>query len=120
METTCINVRKAELNKNGHMNFYNWKLQPNSLYIGRNMELYVGGTSASKWANPYPVKIYGRDKCLEMYEKYVRDTPELYNSLSELKGKVLGCWCCPEPCHGNVLIKLLKEVEQNNSTNNVV
>ena len=33
---------------------------------------------------------------------------ELMNSLKELKGKVLGCWCCPELCHGNILLDLLK------------
>ena len=32
---------------------------------------------------------------------------ELMNSLSELRGKRLGCWCKPERCHGNVLIELL-------------
>ena len=27
----------------------------------------------------------------------------------ELEGKELGCWCKPSPCHGDILIKLLKE-----------
>ena len=26
--------------------------------------------------------------------------------LPELKGKVLGCWCAPEGCHGDVLAEL--------------
>lgn len=30
-------------------------------------------------------------------------------ALSELKGKTLGCWCKPNPCHGDVLLTLLKE-----------
>ena len=32
----------------------------------------------------------------------------LYDDLDELKGKILGCWCKPNKCHGDVLIKLLK------------
>jgi len=26
-----------------------------------------------------------------------------------MKGKNLGCWCFPEPCHGNVLLELIDE-----------
>ena len=29
--------------------------------------------------------------------------------LPELKGKSLGCWCKPEACHGDVLVRLLAE-----------
>ncbi len=29
--------------------------------------------------------------------------------LMKLKGKNLGCWCKPEGCHGDVLIKILEE-----------
>jgi hypothetical protein len=31
-------------------------------------------------------------------------------ALFELKGKILGCWCHPLPCHGDVLVKLIKEL----------
>jgi hypothetical protein len=30
----------------------------------------------------------------------------------DLKGKVLGCWCKPMPCHGDILLQLLKENEE--------
>lgn len=48
------------------------------------------------------------DECLNLYEKYIRGS-DLYNSLDELKGKELGCWCKPNRCHGDILIKLLNE-----------
>lgn len=35
----------------------------------------------------------------------------LMKSLPELKGKTLGCWCKPYPCHGDVLVELLNELE---------
>lgn len=31
-------------------------------------------------------------------------------SLHELDGKILGCFCKPDKCHGDVLIKLLNEM----------
>ena len=72
------------------------------------MSFYVKGTTKSKWANPFSVKKYGRDGCLNMYKKYIEDNQELYSSLHELANKELGCWCYPEPCHGNILIDLLE------------
>jgi hypothetical protein len=107
--TSVINVRKKELRKIGYSDFKDWSSRENHVYIGRNMSFYVPGTLKSKWANPFSVKKYGRDKCLQMYEEYVRSIPELFSSLQELQGKVLGCWCHPEPCHGDILVKLLRE-----------
>lgn len=107
--TSVINIRKKELNKRGIANFQEWSARPNSVYIGRNMTFFVSGTVGSKWRNPFSVKKYGRDKCLEMYEEYIR-TSKLMNDLGELKGKELGCWCHPKSCHGDILVKLLGEV----------
>jgi hypothetical protein len=32
-------------------------------------------------------------------------------SLDELRGLVLGCWCAPRPCHGDVLVRLANASE---------
>ena len=32
--------------------------------------------------------------------------------LKRLKGKKLGCWCKPERCHGDVIVKLIEELCQ--------
>lgn len=74
------------------------------------MTFYIKGATKSKWSNPYSVKKYGRVKCLEMYEEYILNTPMLLNSLEELNNKILGCWCKPEACHGDILIKLVKSI----------
>ena len=58
------------------------------------------------------MKKYGREKSLEMYEEYVRGNSELMGRLGELKGVVLGCWCKPLACHGDVLVKLVGEREE--------
>jgi len=104
-----VNVKKACLVKRGIANFQEWAAREDAVYIGRNMSFYVPGAIGSKWQNPFPVKKYGRDECLALYETFIREHPTLYNELGELKGKELGCWCCPEPCHGHVLMRLLKD-----------
>ena len=106
--TTIVNIRKSELKTQGYASFEEWNAEPDTLYIGRNMTFYIPGTTKSKWCNPYAAKKYGLDKCLVMYEEYVRNS-SLYDDLLELDGKILGCFCHPNKCHGDVLIKLLKE-----------
>lgn len=109
-KTTCVNVRKIHLNKRGIKDFEEWSKRKNSVYIGRNMSFYVKGAIGSIWYNPFTSKKYGREKCLELYEQYIRSNKELLSKLHELKGKELGCWCKPLACHGDILIKLIKEL----------
>jgi hypothetical protein len=105
---SVVNIKKEQLQKSGYQDFQDWSKNPNHIYIGRDMSFYVAGTTASKWHNPFHVKKYGLNICLEMYEKYIRSSV-LYDQLDELRGKKLGCWCHPAKCHGDVLIKLLND-----------
>jgi hypothetical protein len=107
MKTTIINIKKTNLNKSGYDDLVDWLKDTNHMYIGRNMSYYVKGADGSKWRNPFSVKKYGREECLTKYETYIKSS-DLYNDLDELKGRTLGCWCKPESCHGDILIKLLK------------
>ena len=104
-----ICVKKANLKKLGYKDFEDWNKDPNHVYIGRNMSFYVPGTTKSKWSNPYSAKKYGREKCIQMYEEYLRSNKKLMNRLYELEGKTLGCWCKPDACHGDILVKLIEE-----------
>ena len=105
--TTLICIKKKNLIKLGYRDLQHWLEDNNHVYIGRH-NCYVGAPS-SKWRNPYSAKKYGRDKCIQMYEKYIRASDELMNSIEELRGKTLGCWCTPNACHGDILLKILKE-----------
>lgn len=70
------------------------KKEPYDVYIGR----------PSKWGNPFQIGVHGtRDECIRKYREWVvhQDLPT-----QELRGKVLGCWCHPLPCHGDVLVEL--------------
>lgn len=106
-KTTVINIRKAALKKLGYRDLLHWLENPDHVYIGRNMEFYVPGAKKSKWCNPFSVTRYGLDECLRLYRTYITQNDELMQSLHELKGKTLGCWC-DDKCHGHVLVELIK------------
>lgn len=55
-------------------------------------------------------QLINRDECLVLYEHYLRNS-KLVNDIEELRGKTLGCWCKPKKCHGDVILKILKERE---------
>jgi hypothetical protein len=72
-------------------------------------DVYIG--RPSKWGNPWRVGMHGtRAQVIAKYEDAVRRQPGLVASIKkELRGKVLGCWCAPEDCHGDVLARIANE-----------
>jgi hypothetical protein len=66
-------------------------------------DVYIG--RPSKWGNPFAIGRDGtRDEVIEKYREYLRERLDLVEAARrELKGKVLGCWCAPAACHGDVL-----------------
>jgi hypothetical protein len=78
------------------------------VYIGRGQRAGKEYFPRSKWANLYTVKRYGRAEALARYEQKIRNGP-LWDELPELEGKTLACWCKPEACHGDVLLRLVAE-----------
>ena len=61
----------------------------------------------SAWGNPYELGKDGdRNTVCESYMYYFKKKLSLHQQLMDIKGKVLGCWCYPERCHGNYLIDL--------------
>lgn len=83
------------------------KKAPFDVYIGR----------PSKWGNPYShlssaetlaeFQVATRTEALLAYKKWVKEQPALMAALPELKGKVLGCWCAPQLCHGDILVEFV-------------
>jgi len=77
------------------------KRDPYDVYIGRG----------SIWGNPFIIGKDGtRKEVIEKYENWIRQQAILIGSLYELEGKVLGCWCAPKACHGDVLVRLVSEI----------
>lgn len=56
--------------------------------------------------NPYKVKKYGRGEAVRLYREHLFSRPDLLALLPGLRGKVLACWCDPEPCHAHLLAEL--------------
>lgn len=77
---------------------------PYDVYIGRG----------SKWGNPFShmpntkaiYKVSTREESIEKYKEWILTQPQLLADLHELKGKTLGCFCKPKPCHGDILAKM--------------
>ena len=70
-----------------------------SVYVGR----------PSKWGNPF---ILGRDgtrvQVIERFEKWFLSQPELIEEAKkELRGKDLLCWCAPERCHADIILRVV-------------
>ncbi len=70
-------------------------------------DVYIG--RPSKWGNPFSIGKDGtREEVINKYRNYISNSPELLNALPELRDKILGCWCKPLPCHGDVLKELVE------------
>lgn len=85
------------------------------IYIGRPNPSHSKFSKGSIFANPYKIGVDGtRKEVLEKYEQYLRNNEELMARIMELDGKVLGCWCKPAACHGDVIIKIINELKIEN------
>jgi len=70
-----------------------------------NYDVYIG--RPSKWGNPFVIGRDGtREEVIEKFRDYILSSPHLMADIHELRGAVLGCWCAPLQCHGDVLLEL--------------
>lgn len=77
------------------------------VYIGRTTYGYI----SQGWGNPFKIGRDGtREEVIEKYEQWIRSRPrQIERAKRELRGKVLGCWCSPSACHGDVLARIANE-----------
>ncbi len=74
--------------------------------------VYVG--RPSPWGNPYShmegtlakFKVASRDEAVDAYE---RDPGAKKRLQKALRGKDLVCWCAPQRCHADMLLKYANE-----------
>lgn len=63
--------------------------------------------------NPYPEAEYGREQCIELFERDFTDRIEsdaaFRRAVDALEGEILGCWCVPEACHGEAIIDYIHD-----------
>lgn len=79
-------------------------------------DVYVGRPSV--WGNPFShldgtlgiFKVETREEAIQKYEEWVLSQPEMMKEIkTQLKGRVLGCWCKPKSCHGDILLRIANE-----------
>ena len=82
---------------------------PFDVYIGRRAKLSF---TKYDYGNPYSVKRFGREGCLEQYKQFfdymIINDPIFKEKILELKGKILGCYCKPKKCHGDIIVEWLE------------
>lgn len=98
-------------------------MQVVNVYNNKNFNVYIGRPpQGGEWrfGNPFVIERDGDRKEVVFKFKIWLETGDTFDCLDatserrkwildhvkELKGKVLGCWCFPKSCHGDVLIKL--------------
>jgi Domain of unknown function (DUF4326) len=96
----------VDVHKGRDTELINWAKQNGCyFYIGDN-EPHTGHKRSPLY-NPYKVKKYGRTQVTSLYRSYLVQNPDLLAMLPRLRAHVLGCWCYPQPCHGDVIIEFI-------------
>lgn len=99
--TTVVNVKSGEFD----------------VYIGRHVPRAKDPRCRKRGVFYNKFKV-GRDartaeEACVMFEQDLRwwlaREPSMVASLLALRGKRLGCWCHPDPCHGHVLVRVIEE-----------
>lgn len=90
-----------------------------NVYIGRAGVVFINKErfpkQSSPFSNPFKIGKHGtREEVIKQYRSYIveklENDSDLQQQLLELKDRNLGCWCSPEPCHGDVLLDLVKNL----------
>lgn len=73
-----------------------------NIHSGEPFDVFIG--RPSKWGNPFLIGRDGsREEVIEKYRGWMATQSRLMDEIHELKDKRLGCFCAPQPCHGDVL-----------------
>lgn len=91
------------------MKVVNCRREPYTHYIGRPSPL--GNPYSHREGTQALEVVTTREIAVAKFEWYVRGRPDLLQKIKELpEDAVLGCWCKPKYCHGDIIVKLWKEL----------
>lgn len=96
MSGKTIVVSQRSARRGGHPHLVAWAILNG---------LFVPIDRGTDFGNPFIIGVHGdRPTVIYRYDyEYFPNHPELHAALHKLRNKVLGCWCAPEPCHGDGL-----------------
>lgn len=91
----------------------NLRSAPYDVYIGRGSVFGNPFTHISDRKTLAAHVVTNRDEAIRSYRQYfldrVNSDPEFRVQALALRGKVLGCFCKPLDCHGDIIVQWLKE-----------
>lgn len=112
----CMLKKQKKQKPTKVINIADGRLHPHYIYIGR----------PSMWGNPFlkngkwskfekdcervddPVKAFEDWLVGTAYtDRWQDKRKQILSRLKELQGQVLGCYCKPHPCHGDVLVNMV-------------
>jgi hypothetical protein len=75
----------------------------------------AGRGQSGHFGNPFLLmNNAARGSTLEKYREYfykrIETDPEFKEMIHALKGKRLGCFCKPHPCHGDIIAEYLESI----------
>lgn len=107
-------IKSEKIEKNDKKNYQEFSFETEdfdntprvvNIKTDKKFDVFIG--RPSEYGNPFVIGKDGtREEVIEKYENYLLSNENLLNKVkNELKGKVLGCFCYPLACHGDVLFK---------------
>lgn len=86
------------------MKVVNLRKEKYTVYIGRG----------SVFGNPFRIGKYGnRENVINFYRLYARINSHLKKAIYKLpKDAILGCYCKPKDCHGDIIIKIWEKLHR--------
>lgn len=78
----------------------------------KRYDVFIG--RGSPYGNPFNYRKMGitREECVSLYKEYFYkklNDPVFRDKVLTLKDKILGCYCAPLLCHGNIIADYLNE-----------
>lgn len=79
-------------------------------------DVYIG--RGSVWGNPFAIGEHGtREEVIDLYRialwSLIQRNKITKEDLIALDGKRLGCFCKPQACHGDVIVKAVEWAKNN-------
>lgn len=93
----------------------NLRHEPYDVYIGRGSPF--GNPYITKTSSYRGIRVRNSDEAIWLYRLWLTTDVEIpgwrkptHAQILALRGKRLGCYCRPQPCHGDVLVALIEEL----------
>lgn len=99
--------RRLRLAKMGYGQLANQHTDSALIKVAQAEGIYCRIDRNSIWGNPFVLDEDGdRETVIANYADYLTKKPSLRKLTHQsLRGRIMGCWCYPEPCHGHILMK---------------